>query len=315
MNGLMQSGNVAVLPAEPALFELRARPDWQMVHRSLVHKKASEQVILRRVRRRSEDVLEFQVSGIRGQMLSMLTDASFVAEALRQSTIASAHLLHSTAKDWAFIMDRMVFDLDVHSIRSHPPDTLRIRARDVTKRAGALSSLTSEMTLLSGRTRVASGEGYLRVIAANVYARLRSNATRRDSAPASHRKAEPIVLTPVAADASERSRWSVDVDDSDPLFFDHAVDHLPGMVIFEAACIGAAEASVVPNPRIQHFDGRFYRYVELDERLELVIATKEVDGEGEHVLVHAVTGTDAFAMTATVDVAPTRACLPENCPG
>ena len=314
MNGLMQLPDAAALHARPGPSGPRTRPDWQMVHRSLVHKEARGQMLLRRVRRSSEDVLEFDLGGPRGGMSSALSDASFVAEALRQATIASAHLLHSTALDWAFIMDRMVFDLEACSLRSHPPDRLLIGARDVTARAGALSSLTSEMTLLSGGARVASGQGYLRVVAANVYARLRSNIPPREPVPSTRRKAEPITLRNVAVHPPDRSRWRV--DESDPLFFDHAVDHLPGMVIFEAACIGAATASVVHGPRIQHFDGSFHRYVEFDERLELVVASREAQGPGERIRIQALTGDDdAMAMSATVRVAPTRACLPAHCPG
>ncbi|MFD7703150.1 ScbA/BarX family gamma-butyrolactone biosynthesis protein [Streptomyces caelestis] len=74
---------------------------------------------------------------------------------------------------------------------------------------------------------------------------------------------QDIVLAP----ASERQRWQLRVDTSHPVLFDHALDHVPGMLLLESVRQAAhamepgRATAVLPTS----MDVSFNRYVEFDE--------------------------------------------------
>lgn len=244
----------------------------QPVHRSLVHKRNGDQVVFREVRSDDGQHLEFDVRGARARLCSMLDDAGFVAEVLRQSTIALAHLNHGLAYGWAFLMDRMRFRVHAASLVHQPPTAVRIIARDVRSRGAHLHSLTSELEMLSGKDTLATGEGYLRVVSPSVYQRLRAGRRVCQPSAAATRSMRPITLSRDVGDAGVfPERWIASIDPDDPFFFDHGVDHVPGMAIYEAACAVATLASPLVSPRVDFFDGRFYEFVEFEARLGLSV--------------------------------------------
>ncbi|WP_189971878.1 ScbA/BarX family gamma-butyrolactone biosynthesis protein [Streptomyces violascens] len=68
------------------------------------------------------------------------------------------------------------------------------------------------------------------------------------------------VLSPL----SEPHRWQLRVDVANHAFFDHAHDHIPGLVFLEAAAQAAHALSGARRTLPTHFDAEFARYVELD---------------------------------------------------
>lgn len=74
---------------------------------------------------------------------------------------------------------------------------------------------------------------------------------------------QDIVLAPT----SERARWQLRVDTTHPVLFDHAVDHVPGMMLLEAIRQAghAVEPSRVGAVLPTSMDISFHRYVEFDE--------------------------------------------------
>ncbi|WP_460802741.1 AfsA-related hotdog domain-containing protein [Microbacterium sp. GXF6406] len=282
---------------------------WQPVHRSLVHKRDGDQVVLREFRDDADGCLVFDVRDARTRLKSVLDDAGFVAETLRQSTIALAHLQHGVAGDWAFLMDRMSFRFHAGSLYS-PPTTVRIRARDVVARAGNLHSLVSVFELLSDEHVIATGEGYLRVLSRGVYRRIRAGSASRQPARATLRSARPVTLCLDTVDASRCTMsWSASVDPEDPFFFDHEVDHLPGMAIYEAVCAVASLTSEANAPRVVAFDGSFHLFVELGEQLQLTAVTalpRARLGIPDSIDVE-VSSNGRLVMSATVGVADTQA--------
>lgn len=72
-----------------------------------------------------------------------------------------------------------------------------------------------------------------------------------------------VVLAPAPGDAP--GRWQLRVDTSHPILFDHPDDHVPGMVLLEAA--RQAAAAVAPGdgaPYPLSMENTFDRYVEFD---------------------------------------------------
>ncbi|GGU32410.1 hypothetical protein GCM10010289_62120 [Streptomyces violascens] len=75
------------------------------------------------------------------------------------------------------------------------------------------------------------------------------------------RRDEDVVLSP-----SSESSWQLRIDTSHRILFDHPVDHVPGMLLLEAAR-QAAQASVhrvTDAVTVTGMQTRFLRYTELD---------------------------------------------------
>ncbi|MGW3647934.1 AfsA-related hotdog domain-containing protein [Streptomyces sp. NPDC000878] len=60
------------------------------------------------------------------------------------------------------------------------------------------------------------------------------------------------------------NRWELRVDTGHPILFDHLVDHVPGMLLIEAARQAARAATGRPDALLLGLDGSFARYAELD---------------------------------------------------
>ncbi|MFB6825778.1 ScbA/BarX family gamma-butyrolactone biosynthesis protein [Streptomyces virginiae] len=71
---------------------------------------------------------------------------------------------------------------------------------------------------------------------------------------------DDAVLSPIG----ESHRWRLRVNTANRSFFDHAHDHVPGLVFLEAASQAAQALSGASQTVPTEFDARFARYVELD---------------------------------------------------
>lgn len=281
---------------------------WRPLRRSLVHKSNERQVLLTAFREDVRSGLLFDVRGARERMRSELDDAGFAAEVLRQSTIALAHIRHGVGDDRAFLMDRMSFRIHT-GYQFVLPTTVRVGARDVVERADHLQSLTSVFELRSGGEIVASGEGYLRVVDRRVYRRIRGRVPLRRASSARLRSARPVTIRGIDADASPSTKhWSASIDSEDPFFFDHEVDHVPGMAIYETACAAASLASGLAIPRVVSFDGLFHQFVELDEPLQLATTSAhQADRDNRGLIDVEVSSKGRVVMSATVSVVAAQA--------
>lgn len=86
-----------------------------------------------------------------------------------------------------------------------------------------------------------------------------------------------VVLSP----ADRPHSWQLRVDTSHRVLFDHPHDHVPGMVLLEAAC-QAAIAEVAPAPVTPvALDTMFERYVEFDRPCFITSKTLARDHRGE----------------------------------
>ncbi|TFV65119.1 UNVERIFIED_ORG: hypothetical protein E4P37_11400 [Bacillus sp. AZ43] len=152
-----------------------------------------------------------------------------------------------------------------------------------------------------GSVRIATATATYRCLSPGAYARMRRPAP----APAAVHQA--VARDPSAQPSPEGDARTtlVTVDRSDPTYFDHAVDHLPGMLLMDAALAAAGIDGPASWPRLRGFDLAFGRYAELDVPI-LLTSRPAVDGEGRRVDVTISQGGQAAA-TGTVRVGPTKA--------
>lgn len=112
---------------------------------------------------------------------------------------------------------------------------------------------------------------------------------------------QDIVLSPT----EERRRWQLRVDTSHPVLFDHAVDHVPGMLLLEA--VRQASNATQPLGRSTmptSMDISFNRYVEFGEPCWIEaepVDSAEASAERRTIRVNALQG-GAFAFNGTAEV-------------
>lgn len=221
-------------------------------------------------------------------------DPLLIAETMRQSAMLIAHAEFGVPVGDAFVMwdlrytaapERLLLGEDPWDI------TVDVSCSDVRRRGRGLGSMTVEYLLHRSGVVLASGDARMSRIAAAAYHRLRG-----------HRAGTPAPLLPALAPGtvgrvSERDvvlgpaaapgRWPLRLDTRHPTLFGRPNDHVPGLLLMEAARQAATACAPALFPASMRAD--FLRYVELD--LPCWIEARPAPAEGgapDAVLIRAV---------------------------
>ncbi|MFF7726641.1 AfsA-related hotdog domain-containing protein [Streptomyces sp. NPDC008001] len=236
------------------------------VHRRLVHKRAVEQVLTTAVAETGGRLLgTAQLPRLHrhyNDTCAPYYDLLLIGEAARQTVEAIVHELLGVPLDARFVISDLGIALTgLDAVRTGPaPADLHVElepGRLRRRRDGSVRSLRGTAACRIGGRDAARFTGTLLFLAGESYEDLRA-----DSAPPQAATADSV--TPPPADAgtvppprcapaavgrtdprnvvigglrTEGTATVADIvaDPQDPVFFDHALDHLPGMLLMEAA--------------------------------------------------------------------------------
>ncbi|MEV0529967.1 ScbA/BarX family gamma-butyrolactone biosynthesis protein [Streptomyces sp. NPDC050439] len=188
-------------------------------------------------------------------------------ETVRQIGLYLAHAEFGVPLGNQFVMrDISATTYPEHMGIGHTPSDLMIEARWTSQRRDLVSGV--HVTIRRGEHLVARGEGHFTCVSPAAYRRLRNAAagsaidyrpTGQD--PADFGRTLPSDLVLAASDRP--GLWLLNPDPAHPVMFDHAGDHVPGMVLLEAARQGACALlgpglTVIPTATVNLFE----RYVE-----------------------------------------------------
>ncbi|PKT67451.1 hypothetical protein CW362_40330, partial [Streptomyces populi] len=206
-----------------------------------------------------------------------LHDPLLVAETVRQCVPLLSHAAYGVPFGHRQTWSRFGYRIDPAVLAATGTDAaveLRITCSDVLRRGSRLASLTMNAELLVDGLFLGTAHTTFANLSPAVYPRLRgpyadlAEATRRavplapPMPPVQVARAEhtDVVLSPTNSPARHQLR----VDLSHPALFDHPVDHVPGMLLLEAAR-QATHAVARPRPVVATArEASFTRYVELD---------------------------------------------------
>ncbi|MET9412458.1 ScbA/BarX family gamma-butyrolactone biosynthesis protein [Streptomyces sp. NPDC002935] len=286
--------------------------------KELVHRASVAEVLLTNWARTGTNRFEVSAQWPRGH--SFFTpvqgrhDPLIAAETFRQAAILLAHTEFGVPLDHPFLMHALTLDVHPeHLGTGTAPATIDIdmTCHDITWRRGAAATIGFEAAFRRGGQIVGSARGTCTCTTPAVYARLRgarrAAAGRQPAltaplAPQHVGRTSPadVVLSPTA----EPRRWLLRTDTHHPVLFDHQVDHVPGMVLLEAAR-QAAVATLGQATFVRHLAAAFERYTELDTPCTLETTPLPHHPAGRRILVHAhQMGTPVFTATVATDHHP-----------
>ena len=243
-------------PLQDALIETLLRVE-QTVPRAWVHKNALDNVLVTEIRACSDD--HFLCTGRLPTAHGFFndpgrrphTDILFYTELGRQASLAISHAFLNVALDDVFIFEgssAAVADSTWRSAHgSHDSVAIDIRIQDLARRkSNAVSRVVAEHTMWIGTQPVFHGTGAFTIQPTALFQRLRKRSgtlpveqwneiihERASGVP--HVSADNITISPPYGTGNPNQlSASVIVDPMHPYFFDHACDHVPGMLLLEA---------------------------------------------------------------------------------
>lgn len=265
----------------PYLAALRYPTLTTTVPKELVHRAAVAEVMLTGWQR--EDDTRFRVEAQWPRSHSFFTpvdgeyhDPLMAAETIRQVGALLSHAEFGVPFGHQFLIREI--GLTVHpehlKVRQAPASLdLEITCVDVKRRGSCLSGMTYESVVRREGLIVATGRTSFTCVSPAVYGRLRPQRVFRADhrpvaltapmAPQSVGRTSPadVVLSPIG----HSNRWLLRLNSRHPVLFDHPVDHVPGMLLLEAARQGAAAALNRSTFLPLGVKTEYKRYTELDE--------------------------------------------------
>lgn len=264
---------MSILPASIPATIVQPEQVWNPVHPALLHKRSLVEVFLTHHRDAGEEQ-QFRV--VIPRVHSMVTDEHVPTilgvEAVRQVGLALCQVHGGVPADWAVILQEASLiwaeEPPVWDHADHLVLEVRCRITEKQLRGDVVTMIAAHTELLQQGRLVASGGGRIRNLPRRAYEALR----RRASTTSDH--AHPCgAATLSKLSTTERGvRAVLGWTHPDPFFFDHPVDHVPGMLFAQAALDAHFVLRDRPARGVNIECGRF---AELDEP---VAVTSQLDG-------------------------------------
>lgn len=253
-------------------------PETVPVTKELAHRTTDADVFPTRWRRISETRFRFTAHwpadhAFFGPVDDRHQDPMVVGETLRQASMVLAHAEFGAPADTHFVM----WDLTVHTDPSAllladaaEPVDVDVVCSEIRRRGRGLSSMRTTMEFRRAGRFVARGTGSTGCTSPLAYRRLRAKQLAELGTPVpllpgvspalvGRSRAEDVVLAP----ADRPGVWRLRVDTGHPVLFPRPNDHVPGMVLFEAARQAATAASGRQPFLPRSMTAAFSRYAEL----------------------------------------------------
>ncbi|MCX4765703.1 ScbA/BarX family gamma-butyrolactone biosynthesis protein [Streptomyces sp. NBC_01275] len=266
------------------------------VPRQFVHRASVAETLLTGWKRTGNDRFSIQAQWPRGHGLHVSPDWSaydplLVVETIRQAGTLIAHTEYGVPLDHQFVLQEFqVVTVEGRlSVGPLPAESdVDLVFADVQYRGRRLGGARYTARVLRDGDLVATADVAFTCVSPPVYRRLRDGRTAESVAvvplppglaPAVVERALPsdVVLAP----DDRPDRWQLRVDTAHPVFFDHPLDHVPGMLLLEAARQAAWLRRTGERPPAAYY-AVFLRYAELDE--PIWIEAKAVHGTDVQVL-------------------------------
>ncbi|WP_184349825.1 ScbA/BarX family gamma-butyrolactone biosynthesis protein [Streptomyces olivoverticillatus] len=289
----MSGAASAPSPLVPALPRLTTT-----VPREYVHRAAVAEVLLTGWRRQAEDRFRVTAQWPRGHsfftpLQGLRHDPMLVAETVRQIGSLLAHAEFDVPLGYQFLMWHLDYSVVAERlVLGDAPAELELDVvcSHVRRRGGMLAAMRYEVVIRRDGEVAATGSASYTCTSPEVYRRLRGPLPPGPPAPLGAPvppravgRLSPFDVVLSAEAEGGPGRWLIRADQRHPILFDHPVDHIPGMVLLEAA--RQAACALAPYPAISPtaLTGTFRRYAELTSPCRIEAERDEEDASGSWV--------------------------------
>jgi hypothetical protein len=224
------------------------------IDRALVHRDAIAEVLLTDLIQLSETDFVIGAQWPRSHRVYRPDqdgrhDPMLILETVRQAGLALSHVGFGVGRDQQSVMHNVGFtlnpDTEPRALRAATNLTIGVHCLNVVYRGPALRSMTVELRFVADGQKFAIGTGMISWLSRRTYSALRARSGARLSDPAapladprpvqaSTLRAEPDSLLATEPAGENRHRLLV-IPLDHPVYFDHPLDHAPGMMLIDAA--------------------------------------------------------------------------------
>ncbi|MFI8326325.1 ScbA/BarX family gamma-butyrolactone biosynthesis protein [Streptomyces sp. NPDC085529] len=294
------------------------------VAREYVHRAALSEVFLTGWDKVGQDSFKITAQWPRGHSFYVpehgMHDPLMLCETIRQAGTLLAHVGYHVPFGHSLSWSRLQFAVNPQALRVEetPADIeLHVTCSDIRYHRAVPVTMTMHMEAVRRGSLLAMASVRFSSHSPAVYQRLRAGRSevgeifaRAPQPPEPVSRAavgrlrkQDIVLAPTP----DRLRWQLRVDTSHPVLFDHALDHVPGMLLLESvrqagnAMQPSTAGAVLPTS----MDICFNRYVEFDEPCWIeaeAVDTAASDSSRRTIRVNALQG-GSFALSASAELA------------
>ncbi|MCZ9884475.1 ScbA/BarX family gamma-butyrolactone biosynthesis protein [Arthrobacter sp. B2a2-09] len=213
-------------------------------------------------------------------------DSALMAETLRQAVIFLSHLC-GVPLTHKFLMPHMGISVEAAALDPLVPAQVAVEldVKDMKLSAGQLSALTVSARFVVDGTSIGEGMAAARIVNPATYERFRGAVPSELPAPG-----EDLLACVDVGHATQRnvmlgqsSRpfvWPLRVDPTHPIFFDHPLDHVPGMLLVEAARQAVRAACSRPDADFSLFEAEFMKLVEFSYPVDVAVTQLESNDAG-----------------------------------
>lgn len=240
-------------------------------------------------------------------------DPLLIAETIRQTGILLAHAEFGVPLGHQFLMWDLTVGLRPENllVQGTPAALdISVTCTDIKRRGANLSGMHYAAVIRRDGEVAATGSATFTCTSPAVYDRLRAPRVgdavvpiplTSPTAPQEVGRLSPtdVVLSPTPAP----DRWQLRVDTGHPVLFDHPVDHVPGMVLLEAA--RQAAAAFLGRPCLPvGLTSEFTRYAELNAPCLIEACRLPSEAAGGQSLLVTARQDGAVVFTSVVTTAP-----------
>ncbi|MER7488632.1 ScbA/BarX family gamma-butyrolactone biosynthesis protein [Streptomyces sp. NPDC126497] len=317
----MSARRQAYLLPDPTRRRSGAELFQQTVPRALVHRSAVSEVLVTGVRHGDDGVHQVGAQWSRahsyyGPVAGRWHDPMIFAETIRQACMLLAHQTLAIPLTHPFLTATHAFTILESGMRltDRPANVLlEISLHDVVRRGANVSSFACSINAFREGEPIGIGRSSANCVSPSVYRRLRGprfGAVPRGEVPAPlpHELAGRSRPSDVVLGRSPGKRtWVLRAETSHPILFDHPVDHVPGMVLMEAARQAALLTVGCPDGLLVSCAATFRRYVEFDAPCIVSSSPPREEAPGRHALTVTFHQAESLVGSCEVTVLDSRA--------
>jgi hypothetical protein len=266
------------------------------VPRELVHRRAISEVFVTGINRTGSTTYTLSAQWPRWHVFfGSVThgfDSALVVETLRQLTVLIAHTGLHVPLGMQFLMPDMSISMTAGAVRdsSRPAEvTVEVHVSEIRAAGRGITAFRTKAIFLVNGQGIADGTAGARIVDPEAYNRIRSRRSVADGyrlvpplspAEVGHGSSWNVVL----GESSETRHWPLRVDVSNPILFDHPLDHIPGVLLIEAVRQAVRVALQVPSLDFSAVEAQFVSIAEFSDEGEVVLESMASDGSAVVVL-------------------------------